>query len=248
MTSDAVEEKSGDQFKARVFISYSRKDVAFADRLEVALKARGFEPLIDRTEIYAFEEWWKRIEALIARADTVVFVLSPDAVTSDVALREVSFAASLNKRLAPIVWRRVDDRAVPEALAKLNFIFFDDEARFEESADQLTQAFSSDAAAREQPAGATSSPAVSLPASKILRTVSAGIPRTFRSPRDMSITRLSAVFCATLKLHRLDKAAHRVRRGCAALGSGERPDRTALALAGAGGGGALDRGAAAGGA
>jgi hypothetical protein len=28
-----------------------RKDMAFADRIEAALKARGFEPLIDRTEI-----------------------------------------------------------------------------------------------------------------------------------------------------------------------------------------------------
>jgi hypothetical protein len=37
--------------KARIFISYSRKDMAFADRIEAALKARGFEPLIDRTEI-----------------------------------------------------------------------------------------------------------------------------------------------------------------------------------------------------
>jgi hypothetical protein len=33
--------------------------MASADWLEVALKARGFEPLIDRTEIYAFEDWWK---------------------------------------------------------------------------------------------------------------------------------------------------------------------------------------------
>jgi hypothetical protein len=39
--------------KARIFISYSRKDMAFADRIEAALKARGFEPLIDRTEIYS---------------------------------------------------------------------------------------------------------------------------------------------------------------------------------------------------
>jgi hypothetical protein len=36
-----------------------------------------------------------------------VFMLSPDSVSSDVALKEVSFAASLNKRLAPIVCRRV---------------------------------------------------------------------------------------------------------------------------------------------
>jgi hypothetical protein len=91
--------------RAKVFISYSRKDVAFADRLEAALKARGFEPLIDRTDIYAFEKWWERIEALVTRADTVVFVLSPDAVASEVALREVAFAASLNKRFAPVVWR-----------------------------------------------------------------------------------------------------------------------------------------------
>ena len=37
--------------KARIFISYSRKDMAFADRLEGALKTRGFEPLIDRAEM-----------------------------------------------------------------------------------------------------------------------------------------------------------------------------------------------------
>ena len=114
--------------KTKVFISYSRKDMAFADRLEAALKARGFEVLIDRQEIYAFEDWWKRIEALIGGADTVVFVLSPDAVKSDVALKEVTHAASLNKRFAPIVCRRVEDSAVPEALRRLNFIFFDDPA------------------------------------------------------------------------------------------------------------------------
>ena len=118
--------------------------MAFADRLEAALKARGFEPLIDRTEIYAFEDWWKRIEALIARADTVVFVLSPDAVASDVALKEVAYAASLNKRFAPIVCRRVEDGAIPEALRRLNFIFFDDAARFEASADRLAEALQTD--------------------------------------------------------------------------------------------------------
>src|ERR1700681_4671217 len=126
MASDESGKKPEGHSKAKVFISYSRRDRTFADRLDTALKERGFEPLIDRTEIYAFEEWWKRIEALIARADTVVFVLSPDSVTSDVALKEVSFAASLNKRFAPIVCRAVSAKAVPSALAKLNFVFFDD--------------------------------------------------------------------------------------------------------------------------
>jgi formylglycine-generating enzyme required for sulfatase activity len=130
--------------KTRVFISYSRKDMTFADRLEAALKARGFDPLIDRTEIYAFEDWWERIEALIGRADTVVFVLSPHAVASEVALKEVAHAASLNKRFAPIIWQPVEDNAVPEPLRRLNFIFFDDPARFEASSDQLTNALQTD--------------------------------------------------------------------------------------------------------
>jgi TIR domain-containing protein len=126
--------------ETRVFISYSRKDMAFAERLEAALKARGIEPLIDRSEIYAFEDWWKRIQALIAQADTIVMVLSPDAIASEVCGKEVAFATSLNKRFAPIVWRRVDDSAVPESLARLNFIFFDDEAQFEESTNRLVEA------------------------------------------------------------------------------------------------------------
>src|SRR5438270_9090182 len=117
--SDTAAQETGKAWKAKVFLSYSRKDIAFVDQLDAALQARGFQPLIDRTEIYAFEEWWKRIEGLIARADTVVFVLSPDSVASPVALKEVSFAQSLNKRFAPIVWRRVEDKAMPEALAKL---------------------------------------------------------------------------------------------------------------------------------
>jgi formylglycine-generating enzyme required for sulfatase activity len=143
MTLDS-ERSNETEPKARVFISYSRKDMAFTDRLEAALKARGFEPLIDRTEIYAFEDWWKRVEALISRADTVVFVLSPDAVASEVALKEVSQAASLNKRLAPIVCRRVENSVVPEALRRLNFIFFDDQARFEAGADELAEALQID--------------------------------------------------------------------------------------------------------
>jgi WD40 repeat protein len=130
--------------KTRIFISYSRKDMEFVDRLEVALKVGGFDPLIDRTEIYAFEDWWKRLQNLIGQADTVVFVLSPESVASREALKEVEYATSLNKRFAPIVCRRVDDVSVPDALRRLNFIFFDDPAHFQLGADQLVEALKTD--------------------------------------------------------------------------------------------------------
>src|ERR1700730_5819799 len=143
MVDEAAPETN--QSRAKVFISYSRKDLAFSERRSWRLKEHGFEHLIDRTDILAFEEWWKRVEALIGRADTVVFVLSPDAVRAEsIARKEVAFAASLNKRFAPIVFRPVQDKDVPEALAKLNFIFFDDLAQFEQSADKLAEALNTD--------------------------------------------------------------------------------------------------------
>jgi len=130
--------------KAKVFISYSRKDMEFANRLVAALTARNFAVLIDRTEIYAFDPWWERIQELIGQADTVIFALSPDSVASPVALKEVAHAASLNKRFAPIVCRPVKDSEVPEQLRRLNFIFFDDPATFEARANELAEALRTD--------------------------------------------------------------------------------------------------------
>src|SRR5262245_13248738 len=113
--------------------------MAFADRLEAALKARGIETLIDRHAIEDLEDWRKRIEALILQADTIVFVLSPDAVASAECQKEVDFAASLNKRFAPIVCRTVTDAMVPDALARIHRIDFVD-APFDEQADRLAKA------------------------------------------------------------------------------------------------------------
>jgi hypothetical protein len=140
----AAANKTEEQCKARVFISYSRKDMTFADRLDVALKKRGFEPLIDRTDIYVFEDWWQRIQSLIVQADTVVFVLSPDSVSSHICKREVEFATSRNKRLAPIELRPVDTAIIPDAPERCNFEPFDNSEMFEQNVDRLAEALQLD--------------------------------------------------------------------------------------------------------
>jgi WD40 repeat protein len=135
-----ADSRRGTERKLNVFISYSRNDMVFADKLDEALRICGFETLIDRTEIYAFEDWWKRIQSLIIQADAVIFLLSPDAIASEICQKEVAFAASLNKRFAPIVYRQVDVEAVPRDLSQLNFIFFDDEKVFNQSFSRLSEA------------------------------------------------------------------------------------------------------------
>lgn len=134
------------ELKAKVFISYSRKDLAFVDRLAAGLEAHQITPTIDRTEIYAFEAWWKRIQTLIAEADTVIFVLSPHAVASDICRKEVEYALSLRKRFAPVVARSVAGEMdkLPATLGDLNFVFFDDPDRFEPALAHLVEALRND--------------------------------------------------------------------------------------------------------
>src|SRR5437763_15572451 len=61
---------SSDKEKLRVFISYSRDDLKFADQLDAALNACGFDSVIDRHGISGGEEWKPRLGSLISEADT----------------------------------------------------------------------------------------------------------------------------------------------------------------------------------
>src|SRR5438046_2241530 len=127
-----------------VFISYSRKDKDFVRRLYEALKSRGREAWVDWQDIRPTEEWMQAIYAAIEGADTFVFVLTPDSVASVIARREIAHAAEHNKRMVPIVAREVNAKTVPEALAKLNWIFSRDSDDFEKATDTLVSALDTD--------------------------------------------------------------------------------------------------------
>jgi hypothetical protein len=90
--------------KLKVFISYSRKDsAAFADELVAGLEYGGFAPFLDRHDIAPGEPWEERLGGLIEQSDTVVFVVSPEAVKSERCVREVKRTIGLSKRLLPII-------------------------------------------------------------------------------------------------------------------------------------------------
>src|SRR6266576_1289439 len=138
---------TGDQQVPRpqeVFISYSRKDKDFVRRLDEALKSRGREAWVDWEDIRPTEEFMQAIYGAIEGADTFVFVLTPDYVASIPCGREIAHAAANNKRMVPIVAREVKADTVPEALAKLNWIFFRDTDDFEKATDTLISAIDTD--------------------------------------------------------------------------------------------------------
>lgn len=113
--------------KLKVFISYSRDDLKFADQLDVSLRLLGYDCTLDRHSIVGGEHWQPRLATLIREADTVVFILSPGSAVSDICGWEVDEASRLGKRILPVVCRPLEKAQPPTQLRNLNYIFFCDD-------------------------------------------------------------------------------------------------------------------------
>ncbi len=125
-----------------IFISYSRRDKRFVERLDAAFRAIHRDPWIDWEDIQEGEAWRKAIARGIEAADTFIFTISPDSVASEECRKELEQAIQLNKRIIPIVYR--DAANVHPVLAELNWVFFRDSDNFEVSFAKLLKAIDTD--------------------------------------------------------------------------------------------------------
>lgn len=126
-----------------VFISYSRRDQDFVRRVHAALADRGHDAWVDWDGIPPSDSWMVTIRTAIDAAEAVVFVLSPDWITSEICQQELDHAVARNKRLIPVLHRESDQPA-PPVLAVLNYVFGRVEDDFERFADTLAAAIETD--------------------------------------------------------------------------------------------------------
>ncbi len=116
-----------------IFISYSRKDIAFARLIRESLIQSGFNIWIDWERIPTGVEWWQTIEKAIHDSNTFLFIISKTSIASPVCKDEINTALRSNKRIIPVI---VDDLSaeavgqfVPD-LRKINWIIFQRERIF----------------------------------------------------------------------------------------------------------------------
>ena len=127
-----------------VFISYSRRDKAFVQRLHDALRAHQYDVWVDWEDIPPSAEWFEEIEAGVRGADGFIYVISPDSVASAVCTKELDNAIGQNKRIVPVVYRQPDTAAVPEQAAALNWVFLRDSDDFDAGLATLITALETD--------------------------------------------------------------------------------------------------------
>lgn len=112
---------------ASLFVSSAPEDADFAGQLVLALR----EQHADRKVFAHFEAREPTKEALdavnsdIQTADSFVFVVSPDSLTTETSAWDLEHAVKCCKRIVPVVARQVDLRTIPADLAAVPWVFFD---------------------------------------------------------------------------------------------------------------------------
>ena len=129
-----------------VFVSYSRRDGAFVARLAEALKARGKDVWVDVGGIRDAEIFPAALRTAIENSDGFLFLISPESVASQYCEQEVAHALELNKRIVPLLYRPVPDKALPEEIRVRNWIPIGDDSDFERGVARAVDALDTDLA------------------------------------------------------------------------------------------------------
>jgi len=127
-----------------VFISYSRREKVFTQKLFDALIASGRDVWADWDDIPAASDWDAEIKEGIEKTETVLFVLTPEWLKSNECRKELDHALKMGKRLLPILHIMVDPKEVPAELAKINWVYMRDTDDFEVGFKTLQSAMETD--------------------------------------------------------------------------------------------------------
>lgn len=126
----------------RAFISYSRRNTNFAERLARDLSDAGVEVWIDFRQIHAGELWKEEIRNGIERSEVIILVLSPDAVSSEWVRYEIDYGRQHQKIILPVMAidtvAQLRDIESLKWLLDVHFIKFD--GRYEQAFPELLRA------------------------------------------------------------------------------------------------------------
>ena len=106
----------------QVFLSHADEDREIEEKIRRSLMREGYTVWSSQRDIEAGVDFNAAINRGIETTDNVVYLLSPDSITSEYCQRELEYALSLNKRIIPLNIGAVDDSALPTDIQSLQYI------------------------------------------------------------------------------------------------------------------------------
>jgi WD40 repeat protein len=127
------------------FISYSRKDKAFVQKLNDGLDNAGVQAWVDWEGIELASDWMQTITAAIQGHDAFIFVISPDSLKSKVCAEELELGIKLNKKLIPVLYREpTKTQIMHEKLSATNWVYMRKDDNFENTLPKLIESIQTD--------------------------------------------------------------------------------------------------------
>ena len=109
--------------KLKVFLSHAQEDAKVASVLRAGLAKAGFEVWDPAEQVKAGDNWALELGKALQKAEAMVVLLSPAALTSAFVQREIEYALGDERfkgRLVPVVVRSVKE--IPWILEKLDVL------------------------------------------------------------------------------------------------------------------------------
>jgi len=101
-----------------IFISYSTRDLIYAEKLINALRREGFNPWVDKDDLGAGTQWLRRLQKQIITCDAYVLIMSRNAYNSKWVPDELVTAKSKGKPIFPLL---LDDTELFLALQTIQY-------------------------------------------------------------------------------------------------------------------------------
>ncbi len=101
-----------------IFISYSKRDIVYAEKLINALRREGFNPWVDMEGLGAGTHWQTRLQKQIYTCDVYILVMSRNAFNSRWVPDELVTAKTKNKPIFPLL---LDDTEMFLAIQTIQF-------------------------------------------------------------------------------------------------------------------------------
>src|SRR5688572_12765353 len=99
-----------------VFISYSRVDKAFVDRLSQDLRAQNVAIWQDINEIVAGDNWQKTIEESLRNSSALLYVASASSASSKWMIMEVQAVRNRGTPIIPLILDNAGEHELPPFL------------------------------------------------------------------------------------------------------------------------------------
>lgn len=130
----------------KLFISYSRENLEFVQRLSADLQRSGIDVWVDRFDLLLLgtQDWEITIREAITESDVVLLIASPESVRSSIVRDEIALAQMHGKEIYPI-WIGGEQwlDSIPLGMSKSQYLDMRDEKNYTHNLHKLIGAIAS---------------------------------------------------------------------------------------------------------